>query len=637
MVNHFEFSRGQLARLLIASWSVSAGAWAADPPAAVPVLAAAPEVASSPAVTPSQNVTINLINRLVERGVLTKADAEGLIKMAENDAAEARHQSAQSQEAAQQAAAALQAVRNAPPAGAPGLPSELPFDPVPPAADDSLRVTYIPEEVRAQLREEVTQDVMAQAVSENWSGPRTPPEWVMRFKLNGDIRVRYEGIYFPDSKIDSNGNLVSGNDNTGGFPNFNAINTGSPFDTSGTNLPPELNVDQDRQRLRLRLRLGAEISLGEGFSAGVRIATGENNSPVSTNQSFGLANQGQGGAFSKYAIWLDRGYLRYELGGLPTKNLAITVGRFENPFFSTDTIWDDDLGFDGVVVQGKYQVVNGVIPFLSAGAFPVFNTDYNFSSNQPAKFESTDKWLYGVQLGTDWKINKDFSAKVALAYYHFEDIEGRISEPFTPLSAQDAGNTDNTRPSFAQKGNSYMALRNIVPNTLNNFGTTNQYQYYGLATPFRNVALTARLDYNHFEPFRVSLLGEYIKNVAYDSANLERRAVNNRASSVSSLGAFDGGDTAWMISLRVGKPVLEKRWDWTAAIGYRYVESDAVVDGFCDSDFGGGGTNLQGYTLSGSMALSSRVSFGVRWLSADNISGSPYKNDIIQFDVNAKF
>src|SRR5262249_59037715 len=40
--------------------------------------------------TPSQNVTINLINRLVERGVLTQADATELIKQAEEDAAAAR-------------------------------------------------------------------------------------------------------------------------------------------------------------------------------------------------------------------------------------------------------------------------------------------------------------------------------------------------------------------------------------------------------------------------------------------------------------------------------------------------------------------------------------------------------------------
>jgi hypothetical protein len=43
-----------------------------------------------PRPTPSQNVTVNLIHRLVERGVLTKSDADELIKQAEQDAATAR-------------------------------------------------------------------------------------------------------------------------------------------------------------------------------------------------------------------------------------------------------------------------------------------------------------------------------------------------------------------------------------------------------------------------------------------------------------------------------------------------------------------------------------------------------------------
>ena len=216
--------------------------------------------------------------------------------------------------------------------------------------------------------------------------------------------------------------------------------------------------------------------MGEGFTAGMRIATGENNSPVTTNQSFGLANQGQGGNFSKYAIWLDRAFLKYEVVGKPGRSVAISAGRFDNPFFSTEIIYDDDLGFDGGALAGRYEVVKGVTPFFSGGAFPIFNTDLNFSSNQPVKFRSTDKWLYGAQAGLDLKLRKDLTIKAAGAYYYFDGVSGKLSNPYTPLSSSDAGNTDNTRPSFAQKGNTYMALRNIVPNASNNFGTTNQFQ-----------------------------------------------------------------------------------------------------------------------------------------------------------------
>ncbi len=591
-------------------------------------LAAAGGAATAPERgTPSQNVTINLINRLVERGVLPKEDATELIRMAEADAAQARAQAAATQAAAAQAAATAQAAQES--LQTLSLAPDLALAPRPPEPDpDTVRVTYIPETVRAQMRDEIRADVLAQAKNERWAAPNLVPEWVTRFKISGDIRVRAEGVYFPD-----------GNDNTGAFPNFNAINTGAPYDVSGTLFSPQLNVDQDRQRLRLRARLGAEVDLAEGFTAGLRIATGDNNSPVSPNQSLGLANQGQGGNFSKYAIWLDRAFLKYELGGLPTRNLALTVGRFDNPFFSTDIVWDEDIGFDGALLQAKYEVLKGFTPYLTAGAFPVFNTDFNFASNQPSKFKSEDKWLYGGQIGADWKIARDWSFKFGVAFYDFENIEGKLSDPFTPLNPEDAGNTDNSRPSFAQKGNTYRPIRNIVANANNNFGTINQFQYFGLATPFRELALTGQLNFTRFEPFNAVLYGEYVKNLAFNRSEIDAVAINNRGanSSGGALGSFAGGDTAWVVGLKLGHAALEKRWDWNVVLDYRYVESDAVVDGFTDSDFGGGGTNLKGYSITGSVALSKRIAFGIRWLSADSIDGPRFRNDTIQFDINGRF
>ncbi len=72
----------------------------------------------------------------------------------------------------------------------------------------------------------------------------------------------------------------------------------------GTVFSPQINVDQDRTRIRIRARIGAEVDLGEGFTAGMRIGTGQDNQPVSMNQTLGGAGGGQGGNFSKYAIWL---------------------------------------------------------------------------------------------------------------------------------------------------------------------------------------------------------------------------------------------------------------------------------------------------------------------------------------------
>jgi hypothetical protein len=276
--------------------------------------------------------------------------------------------------------------------------------------------------------------------------------------------------------------------------------------------------------------------------------------------------------------------------------------------------------------------------FGTGGAFPIFNTDLNFATNNPSKFESTDKYLFAGQLGVNLKIKEDLTAKFAVAYYDFSGAEGEFSTPFTPLTASDAGDTDGTRPSFAQKGNTYMPLRVIIPDASNGFGTTNQWQYFGLATPFKNVTFTGRLDYDGYEPIRLSAVGEVIKNVAFDEDRLSAYGVNNRGpAGTSGAGAFEGGDMAWFLNLIAGSPSFDKRGDWNTFLGYRYVESDAVIDGFTDSDFGGGGTNMKGFTLGGNYALTPSVRVGARWMSAGEIAGPTLKSDVLQFDINAKF
>lgn len=571
--------------------------------AALCVAATAAPAADAPApYTPTQNVTINLINLMVQRGLLPREDADRLIRQAEDDATAARAEAAATQ-------AALAKLAAAPPSAPAAAPA--------PAADaDVVRVTYIPEYVKRQLKEELRQEVFAEAVEERWAAPRALPEWATRYTFFGDLRLRYEGLFYP-----------AGNDNTGAFPSFNAINTGSPFDVTGTVFSPQNNVDRARDRMRLRARFGADIDMGDGFVAGARLATGESNSPVTTNQTLG----GSGGNFSKYAVWLDRAFLAWTPGGL----WSATVGRFENPFFSTTMIFDDDLGFDGVAVQAKTTLGERLKPFATLGAFPVFNSALNFSSIQPAKFQSRDKWLLAGQLGTAIAFSDDLSAKFGAAYYYFSRVEGRRSRPFTPVSAQDNGDTDETRPGFAQNGNTYFPLRAIVPGVLNNYGTTNQWQYFGLATPFHELALTGRLDYDGYEPVRLSLVGEFVANLAFDRAALRTKAVNNLGP--KGVGDFAGGRLGWNLDFRVGHAALLQRWDWSASLGYRYLESDAVVDGFTDSDFGNGGTNLQGFTLAGAVALSPRVSVGLRWFSAASIAGPTYKNDLLQFDFNGKF
>jgi hypothetical protein len=566
-----------------------------DPTIDLPLSTDLPERKDVATPTPTGNATINLINRLVQKGILTQAEAAEMIQQAEADAAK---------------------VAGNTKAEAPPLPAE-------PSPEEEATITYIPEVVRNQMRDQIQQELLAQAREEKWS-EKSSPDWTSKFRLFGDIRVRSENTMFPNSNAPADF-----------FPNFNSINTGAPYDASisNTQMYPQYNVDQDRHRTRLRARVGTDVSLGDGFNAGVRIATGESNSPTSPNQTFGAS----GGNFSKYSLWLDRAFISYDAGPGDGEELTFLGGRFDNPFMSTEIMWDDDLGFDGLALRGKVRMTDEVSTFFSGGYFPVYNTDFNFASNQTAKFESTDKWLSGAQFGIEWKIATDLTAKVSVAYYDYSNMQGELSEKYIPLTDKDAGSTDSLRPSFAQRGNTYIPLRNIDNSTAtNDFGNRYQYQYYGLASKFRNLTGNARIDYDGFDdlsssPVRISLIGEVIKNTAFDV---------NKSNAINNFGAdnnYEGGDEAWNLAFIVGNPSLESFGDWQASLGYRYVESDAVLDAFADSDFGGGGTNVKGFTVSGTMALSKAVRCSLRWSSADEVAGPPLSSDILQIDLNAKF
>src|SRR5690606_32912961 len=141
-----------------------------------------------------------------------------------------------------------------------------------------VRVPYIPETVRDQIRDEVKTEVIAQAKNENWATPNTFPDWVSRIKVDGDVRIRNESRCFDSS-------------NSPEIIDFQEFNADGPYNVntdSATYLPPILNTREDRKnRFRIRARLGITAALTDHWSAGVRLASGSDDSPVSTTQTLG--------------------------------------------------------------------------------------------------------------------------------------------------------------------------------------------------------------------------------------------------------------------------------------------------------------------------------------------------------------
>ncbi len=485
------------------------------------------------------------------------------------------------------------------------------------APDGTKRVVYIPESLKRELREEIKQEVLAQAKKEGWAQPNWIPEWLRRFHPSGDVRVRWERSLFPA------GNAA------GQLLDFNAINTNKPFDANFFDVANErfLNVDQNRTRPRLRARLGVDGEVASGFSAGLRLASGENNSPVSTNQTLGSF-------FSKDPFWLDRAFIRYAPFATPSW-LAVQVGRFENPFFSTDLIWSDSVNLDGIALH--VAVGGDVRPFLTAGVFPIHITAFSFPGERGDKLPSRNKWLYASQGGVGWKLSDALGVKLGGAFYYFDHLEGMPPAACRTDLKDQTCDSDDSRPDFAQKGNTYMTLRTPSPEAATAGPGAPEYQFFGLASRFRVVAATARIDLRIAPPLKLWVDGEFVRNVGFKKREVAPVAVNNQDVCNGDDCPYGGGNNGYTGRLTFGSPTQGMRWDWSVSLAYRYLQSDAVVDAFNDSDFGLGGTNLKGYVLSASLGLADGVALAGRWLSADSVVGPTYRVDVLQIDLQARF
>ena len=584
-------------------------------------------IAAPPAVADqgASNVTEKLIDLLVQKGVLTHDQAGALLQQAQQESSAATSQPpsrtaarksgkptataaagtaaagnvAAATGTAATGAAALTAITSAPAASA---------DSVPPG---TVRVPYIPAPVRQQIADEVRAQVMRQAKAEGWAEPNQTPEWMQRIRVFGDVRVRGEGDLFP-----------SGNNPY--VPDFQAINTGPGFDVTGqSGLPPLLDTTADRWRPRLRARLGVEARIDDGVSSVIRIATGNDNSPVTANQTLG-----QNGTFDKYAIWLDEAYIKVA----PTDWLTTYAGRESNPFWTSRLLFYDDLNFDGIAAQVTPKIGKQWKPFLTGGIFPVYNTDFNFQSTGAPKINSYNKWLYAVQGGTELRFSDDFAAKGAAGFFSFANIAGKLSTPCTLIYSSDTCDTDNTRPLFTQYGNTMFPIRDLVPNPNNPTGP--QPQYFGLASNFGILDLHGELDIDTFRPVRIALEGDYIRNLNFRSSSISAKGpVNN----LSSSGGFQGGNNGYLARVIVGTPDIAQRWDWNASFAYEYLESDAAVAGLADPDFHLGGTNAKGYIVTGALGIARNTWLALRYMSANQIVGAPYAVDVVQLDLNVRF
>jgi hypothetical protein len=488
--------------------------------------------------------TLNLVQLLVEQKVLTADAADGMLKKAR----------AQAAEKVEQAKAAETEANH-------GV----------------VRVTYVPEHVKREIREQIRQEVVAQAKEERWGDVNAVPEWLDRLKWEGDFRLRYQGDLF------SEGNAPE-----------------TSFQAVGQNVS---NTLEDRHRDRVRLRLGLNANITGGVDAGIRMTTGNTSDPVSTNQTLG--NTG-----NKYNLVLDRAFIKLSL----IDDLTLWGGRIPNPFFSTDLVWDDDVNFEGAAVSyapGAQEPQREFKPFITAGVFPLQEVE------EKSGVAARDKWLAAAQAGLEWIPSTRARFKLGAGYYHYKNVSG--VQNLTPTTT---GQYDLSAPQFRQKGNSLF----VIDSDANNNNTQDD-PVYGLAADYRIANLTLVADFADFYPVHVIGSFDWARNVGFDQAEILARTSQN----------IDPETDGYQARLTIGYPRITERHEWQAFVGYRYLERDAVLDAFTDSDFHLGGTNHKGFIIGGQYGIYKNTSLSVRWMSSDEISGLPLAIDVFQLDLNAKF
>ncbi len=502
-----------------------------------------------------RNTVINMLQALVDQGVISREKAEQLVKSAK-------------EKAAADAAAVAKSDQGA------------------------VRVPYVPQVVQEQIEKQVevavkpqvTADVIKEAKSEGWGVPGALPDWVTRTRISGDVTLREEDVLFSGANVQNY------------YLNYYAINQAGGFTQAGINALENVSVDNARFRGRARLAFNTDIT--DSISTGLRLATGNTSDLVSETQTFD--------GTAPYQFGIDELFIRLdERNAQRFPWLTAVIGRFENPYDTpTNLIFHRDLTFTGFATTGRLGFGDGSVDqshlFLTVGGHPI----------QEVELSPQDKWLVAAQLGANLRWGEGQTLKVDGGVFDYFNVTGRLNPPNGQVY-------DYTAPQFERQGNTYWNIANSSnPNV----------QLYALASKFRlaNVNIRYALPLGRFV---FGATADAVRNFAYNTAAVSEE-----------VGSYQAARTkGYQGELSFGFPAVLTPAAWRFIVGYRYLQRDAVIDAYTDSDFHWGGTDAQGYYLVGEVGVANRVWTRLRYMSSNAIDGPTLAIDTIQIDLNTRF
>jgi hypothetical protein len=367
--------------------------------------------------------------------------------------------------------------------------------------DILLKKGLITEDELKQAREEEKQKAAAQESLRDAIVAKIP-KWLEKISLFGDLRNRLEGFY--------------GND-------YHA-----------------------QTRYRLRARIGLNANVTDEVSGTVRLASGNANDPISTNQTFT-------NTFTRKPVNLDWAYITVKPGqtfGLEPGWGQIVSGKFPVTLARySELVWDDDLSPEGATeTLNLWEQREGFYRSFRLNALQWVMNDASANN---------DSWIGGGQAVVDAAIGSTANLTASFGDYNFMGMN-RVAATYLNPFLDPPMNT-KVNSNF----NSSLANSNDVVKDKNGLIVGYLYQ-------FNVINFGSELDFPN--PFGsgipAGLFGEVANNTQASSRN-----------------------TGLAIGVGIGKAgkdwyhdSLKNPGDWSMSYTWERVEKDAVVSLFSYSD-----------------------------------------------------
>ena len=334
--------------------------------------------------------------------------------------------------------------------------------------------------------------------------------------------------------------------------------------------------DED-SRARIRARFRVTAEVNESWSVGLGLATGADD-PVSTNATLT-------GGYARKGLMLDLAFVDFHPGAVAGLNLV--AGKMNLPFEvaeETELMWDNDLTPEGLAVRYRRGAGSRTEIFLNGALFDIRDTDPD---------DLGEAWMIGGQAGLDAILPGGVGLTVGAGYFNYEGAIGRYG--------------------FYRPNEFYGNTSRLWQGTTEIGGYS--YNYRGYACDFNIFEALGVVDFGLREWADLALYGTYVNNTSADDQNA---------------GWLAGG------SASRGRD----RGAVKLSANYRFLESDAVIGVFTDSDFIGGGTDGKGWELGFTCGAAKGVDLSATWfLNVKNVTDERFETEYqrLQLDVEARF